>query len=507
MKKVIFKRLVATSFKNHKELTIEFGEITNIYGKNGAGKSGIAESITWLLYNVDTNNSKFDPTPIIKTEETPFPKVELFLNVDGKDLLLTKELLKSAKYFINEIPKKATEYDSLVADLFDKQLFMSMFNPTFFFTQHHTAQRDQLLRYVSEPLDKEVLEALTPLDRERLEGRLEKHTLKDLESKYQPQIKSKDTEYERAAERYLTLKQQLEKEQAELKEVDAEKITADMELIKETVLNKKAHNDSIRRAKNDFNVYKNNLLNLQNEVKRIAGIVNQLNAEVLPSECKVCGQALQGEALDKVKHSHEEKVKQNKEKGASVYKDFMELKAKLETMDGPGGEEISTNDLMEKYYQLQNDLTAAERIEKMAADVKQAEENKDRVRQELGTARGVIESIKKFHTKQAELMVDKVNGLLDQLTVKLFEEKKNGSIVPTFEIKMDGKEYTKLSTAERIKAGLELAEVLIKQSGVSIPVFIDNAESILKYTAPSAQLITAKVKAGELKIETKGELQ
>lgn len=507
MKKVIFKKLKVTSFKNHEELTINFGEITNLTAANGKGKTGIGESITWLLYNVDLNNSKFDPTPITKNEETPFPKVELLLSVDGKDILLTKELQKSAKYFINEIPKKATEYDSLVADLFDKQLFLSMFNPTFFFTQHHTAQRDQLLRYVSEPLDKEVLEALTPLDRERLEGRLEKHTLKDLESKYQPQIKSKDTEYERAAERYLTLKQQLEKEQAELKEVDAEKITAEMEEIKETVLKARSRNESIKKARNEYSDMMNKLTSLKADVERIADHVRKLNQAELPDVCKVCGQDLQGEAMDKVKHAHEEELIRSKKNGAAIHAEFMKFRGEFNNFEMPSGEEIDTNDLMEKYYQLQNDLTAAERIERMIVDVKDAEHHKEQVRQELGTARGVIESIKKFHTKQAELMVDKVNGLLDQLTVKLFEKQKNDVIKATFEIKMDGKEYTKLSTAERIKAGLELAEVLIKQSGVSIPVFIDNAESILKYTAPSAQLITAKVKAGELKIETKGELQ
>jgi hypothetical protein len=272
-------------------------------------------------------------------------------------------------------------------------------------------------------------------------------------------------------------------------------------------LTAKSHNESFKKAKYDYDDARQKLLNLQHDVKIVAGIVNQLNAEVLPNECKVCGQDLQGEALEKVKHSHEEKVKQNKEKGASLYKDFTAFKERLEAMEVPTGEEISTNDLMEKYYQLQNDLTGAERVGKLAEDVSDAEHHKEQVRQELGTARGVIETIKKFRTKKAELMVDKVNSLLDQLTIKLFEKQKNDTIKPTFEIMMDGKEYSKLSTAERIKAGLELAEVLIKQSGTSIPVFIDNAESILKYTAPSAQLITAKVKPGKLKIETKGELQ
>ena len=507
MKKVIFKRLVATSFKNHKELTIEFGDITNLVGGNGEGKSSISEMFTWLLYNVDPHKTKIDPTPIDATEETPAPKVELLLNIDGKDLLLTKELLKSAKYHINDIPKKATEFDKLVEDLFDKELFLSIFNPTFFFTQHYTDQRKQLLKYISEPLDNEVLEVLTELDRERLVERLKKNTLEDIEAKYQPQIKSKDTEYERAAERFLTLKQQLEKEQSELKEVDAEKITAEMESIKETVLNAKAHNESIKKARNEFSSRMNKLTSLKSDLERIADHVRKLNNEILPDSCPVCGQDLQGEALEKVKHDHEEELIRSKKNGLAAKTEFMKFKEEFDKFEMPEGEEINTNDLMEKYYKLQNDLTAAERIAKMAEEVKDAEHHKDQVRQELGTARGVIETIKKFKTKRAELMVDKVNGLLDQLTVKLFDEKKNGSINPTFEIKMDGKEYSKLSTAERIKAGLELAEVLIKQSGTSIPVFIDNAESILKYTAPSAQLITAKVKPGKLKIETKGELQ
>ena len=507
MKKVIFKKLRLTSFKNHQKLTIDFGEITSITAANGKGKSSISESITWLLYNVDMNNTKLDPTPIVMEEETPFPKVELLLNIDGKDLLLTKELQKTAKYFINEIPKKATEFDSLVAELFEKELFFSMFNPTFFFTQHFTAQRQQLLKYVSDPLDKEVLAALTELDRERLEERLKKHNLKDIEAKYQPQIKSKDTEYERAAERFLTLKQQLEKEQAELKEVDSAKITEEMELLKNLITNKKAHNEAIKKARNDYSTRLNKLTSLKSDVERIADHVRKMNQAVLPDACRVCGQDLQGEALEKVKHDHEEELNRSKQNGSTVHKEFMKFKEEFDSFGMPEGEEVSTNDLIEKYYQLQNDLTGAERVGKLAEDVSKAEQHKDAVRLELGTARGVIETIKKFNTKKAELMVDKVNSLLDQLTVKLFDEKKNGSIVPAFEIKMDGKEYSKLSTAERIKAGLELTEVLIKQSGTSIPVFIDNAESILKYTAPTAQLITAKVKSGELKIETKGDLQ
>src|SRR4051794_8136706 len=118
MKKTLFKSLKVQNFKNHENLEIEFspGE-TAISGGNGEGKSGIAESVTWLLFGTETMGGKFDPTPI---NGEGHPKVEMLLNVDGADLLLGKELIKTAKYFINEIPEKATKFDEVVAGCFDK---------------------------------------------------------------------------------------------------------------------------------------------------------------------------------------------------------------------------------------------------------------------------------------------------------------------------------------------------------------------------------------------------
>ena len=67
---------------------------------------------------------------------------------------------------------------------------------------------------------------------------------------------------------------------------------------------------------------------------------------------------------------------------------------------------------------------------------------------------------------------------------------------------MDGKPYRTLSLSESIRAGLELREVLSKQSDLIMPVFVDNAESITRFKEPSGQLIISRVVAGqELKIE------
>jgi hypothetical protein len=58
-----------------------------------------------------------------------------------------------------------------------------------------------------------------------------------------------------------------------------------------------------------------------------------------------------------------------------------------------------------------------------------------------------------------------------------------------------------LSYSERIKAGLEIANLIIGLKNIKFPVFIDNAESITTYTAPDTQIIETRVKEGTAELE------
>lgn len=500
--KIYFRTLTIEGFKNHDFLTVNFGEETSIVGANGKGKSGISEAVTWLTYGIDMYGNKFDPTPL-NSDKTP--KVELLLNADGKDLLLTKELLKSAKYFVNEVPKKATEFDEVVSSLFEKELFMSIFSPSYFFSQHWQEQRKQLLQYIPEPVNKEVITNLNQLKSDLLTEKLKKYTIDDMVKVYQPRIKSKETEHERAAERYLTLKEQLDNSSEG--EIDELAIKEEMQDIKEMVLKMNESNLEVNQKLSEYKTLQSNLNRLESEIKDVAKIVNKMNATPLKDSCNTCGQTLQGEALEKATENRNGEIEAKKKIGSTLVKQFKELQEKIKFESVGTAKIVDTSELQERYYSLQNQLGSVDRVNKLKEQVEEAAQNKESVRQELLEAQSVIEAIKDFNTKKSEMMVDKVNSLLDNLTVKLFDVKKNGSITPTFEVEMDQKPYSKLSTAEKIKAGLELAQVLIQQSETSVPVFVDNAESILKFKAPTAQIITAKVKTGDLKIEAKGELK
>ena len=167
---VQFKSLSILNFKNHSNLQILFGDITSIAGRNGVGKSTIAETITWVLFGTDPFGTKLDPKPIGDSDAETV--VELLINIDGKDILIGRKQKKTAKYFINEVPKKAKEFEAWVEALIDKQAFLSLFNPNYFSTQHWQTRREQLLTYVSEPLKAEVFAELSKLQVELLEEKL-----------------------------------------------------------------------------------------------------------------------------------------------------------------------------------------------------------------------------------------------------------------------------------------------------------------------------------------------
>lgn len=225
---IIIKHIEMENFKNHRKLSMSFGDITNITGRNGAGKSTIADAVTWTLFGRDQAGVKLDPNPITNPESES--KVNLTILVDGKEVVLAKSQKKTAKYFINEVPKKATEYSEFIKELFDENLFLSMFNPTYFFTQNWKDQRAQVLQYVDEPLNSEVLAELPKIQAELLQKHLKKHSLEELEAIHKERFKQRDNEYERASERLLTLQEQLERD-SDLESVDLKAIQKEIEAL------------------------------------------------------------------------------------------------------------------------------------------------------------------------------------------------------------------------------------------------------------------------------------
>lgn len=502
---IIFERLEVENFKNHKKLSIALGELTNILGRNGVGKSSVADAIAWVLFGVDQLGTKLDPNPF--GDFSIESKGSLSIITDTGVTVLSKSQKKTAKYYIDEIPKKATEFNQFVADLFDKDLFLSMFNPSYFFTQNWKNQREQVLQYVDEPLNAKVFAELPEIISNLLTEHLKQHSLPDLESKHKERFKKRDSEYERAAERLLTLQEQLEKESSE--SIDLKAIEKEIQAIidERDSLDEKRHQAFSTQQKR--NGLQSEIEHLSERIFKQREIALSIREEKLQEDCHTCGQSLDDKSLEKVKEDHVARFKEAIEEGKRMTAELTTLKEKIAAMsevEMPDTQRRS-KELDDRLYPLFSKRDVVKRIADLQNDVAKAKEEKDVVLKDRNESQSILEAIKDFESKQALVMVKKVNDLFSTISVKLYEELKNGNRRDTFEIEMDDKPYSKLSTAEKIKCGIEMIEVLSKQSGVIVPTFIDNAESILKYTAPTGQLITAKVKAGDLKIEVKEEIK
>lgn len=184
-RQVTLKRLTLVNFKGLRNVVVEFGDgVTTISGRNGTGKTTIADSFAWLLWGKDSegnSDSKFG----IKTNDAEgnfIPDLEhgatgLFDVVDtetgeASSVELRRVYVEEWKtpkgstertlsghhtdYFFNGVPLKKAEYDAKVAAIIPEDLFKVITDPYYFLTLHWKAQREYLLTMAGKINDADV---------------------------------------------------------------------------------------------------------------------------------------------------------------------------------------------------------------------------------------------------------------------------------------------------------------------------------------------------------------
>lgn len=491
---VKFLQLNLQNFKSHEELEVKFGDLTKIFADNAKGKSSIGEAITWLLYGTDAVGSKLDPTPI--TYEADETIVTLQLNVDGREMLLGRGLKKGkAQYYINEVPSKAGEFNEITDQLFDKDLFLSLFNPNYFFTLHWEKQRSMLLQYTTAPANKEVLKELSKPQSDKLAALVKKHSLEDLDKIHRSNKTKLDKQYIAAQSRTKTLREQREQQAPT---IPLESLQVELnQLVKERT-SIETVTDKAQDTNGRINVLHNQIHALATERDQIKEHFTQLKNEQIQDTCRVCNQPLQDEAVKTVEAEKEQRITQVKEQFQKVVDGRKALEEELQTL-----EYVDVSEQLEKLRKLQDQINPLEyeiskhkQFKGIEEQVIAAVEAEKATLESLNESIFILDSIKAFHAKEAELQAAKVEGLFKSLSIKLFETvKSTGESKPTFVVQMDNKDYAKLSFSEQIRAGLEVRDVLSEQSNLVAPCFVDNTETITKFKEPIGQLILARVVA------------
>ncbi len=100
-----------------------------------------------------------------------------------------------------------------------------------------------------------------------------------------------------------------------------------------------------------------------------------------------------------------------------------------------------------------------------------------------------------FTKAKVRMLTDRINGKFKSVRFRLFVEQQNGGIRDDCEVLVPNEEtgvlvpYRDANNAGRIKAGLEIINVLSTHWDLAMPVFIDNAEGVQNIAGPNTQLI------------------
>lgn len=139
-------------------------------------------------------------------------------------------------------------------------------------------------------------------------------------------------------------------------------------------------------------------------------------------------------------------------------------------------------------------------ISEQEASVKAAETSKKRI-EELGAKEKSLSAeyeqlqyelslIEKYIVTEVNLIEKDINDKFEMAKFKLFDVQINGGIKEMCRTTHNGVQFNRgLNNAARINVGLDIIKTLSSHYGVSAPVFIDNAESVVEVNDIGCQMI------------------
>lgn len=102
-----------------------------------------------------------------------------------------------------------------------------------------------------------------------------------------------------------------------------------------------------------------------------------------------------------------------------------------------------------------------------------------------------------YISKRAELTFSQLK--MNRVEISLYDVvKSTGEVKDTFKFQYGGRRYDRLSLSEKIRAGMEVSELMKRLTGRNYPVYVDNMESVddLANVRPTGQIIMAKCVSG-----------
>ena len=275
--------------------------------------------------------------------------------------------------------------------------------------------------------------------------------------------------------------------------------------------------DKLKAAKFSFDNHK------KIELNRISTLGNEKKAEV---------EALKAEIIDAEKNFPElrkQETEQTKIENECIkrlselpeeadlsanedYEALMKKEADLQAqIDSARANSTDTSVLEQKKAELETALEDAKAIIAQAANnvaiddrIETLRDEQKEIGQKVADQEQMLYLLEEFIRFKLNKVSESINSHFKTENFKLFEMQLNGGMKDCCECTVNGVPYSTLNSGHRIVAGLDIIRSLSELYGVSVPIFVDNAESLNEFNVPDmdAQLILLSVSEDkQLKVE------
>lgn len=122
------------------------------------------------------------------------------------------------------------------------------------------------------------------------------------------------------------------------------------------------------------------------------------------------------------------------------------------------------------------------RVEELKADARNAAEALESIEKMLY----LMEEFTRYKAKRVE---SSVNDLFRLASFRLFREQANGGLEERCDAQYDGVPFMGLNNGMKVNVGIDIINALSRYYGVTVPLFVDNAEAVTRLESCNAQVI------------------
>lgn len=553
--KLKINKITITGFKGYKEtVSYELGERTVIKADNGRGKSSIRDAIVWAFTGCDSTGNEKATTKLVNDDKPKLIEVIVDFTLDKEpQTIIRRKKGSSNELYFNE--KKCNTAD-IAREVFEsKDIFLSILNP-YYFPGLAPKDAKALLSDVLKPVGRDEIfielgyylkEILlnngfrlpeTFLSDKRteqkenedniiyLEGVIEGTQLTEVPEK---KVFEKEQELNDLKEKLNKYKVAPKDYEVRLKELEVEA----------NIANASKNNIAVQQLipVADKKSQRESLLKEYKETE--AWIKNHNSVKVCPN----CGTEID---MDQdMKKTLTEKLKSIKEQGVKLRDEIKEIEKKNQEISDRNDKiiekaqneaNVKLDEISRKKQEIYEEIEKISKennIEELEVKIKVLEEEKDeiikfnsninaivehnkmaeekkkRAEEQIQNSKNKIEQLKlainackQYNSIKLKKQSAQIKPYLDKVTIQFEKLNKEGELKDDFKVLYEGKEFSKLSNSEKIKAGLEISNLLMNVRKTFIPVFVDDAESINNVPMLNTQMILAKVTLdNEVKVE------